>query len=121
MATVFVSRMIFLLATVLAFAGGDLVSASLFIADRAPQSDSFFGLHVAVGLMFGFAGVVLFGTQRHVAALAATATAVAPAAVREIRSLLAYLIAGGPPLCLILGFMDYTILARINEGLAVFG
>jgi len=35
--------------------------------------------------------------------------------------LLAYLLAGGACLCAVLGIMTYAILARIDQGFAVFG
>lgn len=39
-------------AALLAPASGMLVIASLFIADRAPQSTEFLGIHLAVGAVF---------------------------------------------------------------------
>jgi hypothetical protein len=123
---VVVFRLVYLCAALLASAAGVLVIASLFIADRAPQSTASLGIHLAVGVVFLGASVLLLGIQRHVAGIAAlaanghTAEASQKLAVHVSR-LLAYLLAGGAFLCAVLGLATYGILARIDEGFAVFG
>jgi hypothetical protein len=66
-------RLVYLCAALLASAAGVLVIASLFIADRAPQSTEFLGIHLAVGAVFLGVSVLLAGIQRHVAGIAALA------------------------------------------------
>jgi hypothetical protein len=39
----------------------------------------------------------------------------------HVSRLLVYLLAGGALLCAVLGLMTYAILARIDQGFAVFG
>jgi hypothetical protein len=123
---VVVFRLVYLCAALLASAAGVLVIASLFIADRAPQSTASLGIHLAVGGVFLGAGVLLTGIQCHVAGIAAlAANGLAAETAQELgahlRRLLAYLLAGGTFLCAVLGAMTYGILERIDQGFAVFG
>ena len=122
---VVVFRLVYLCAALLASAAGALVIASFFIADRAPQSTEFIGIHLAVGAVFLGVGVVLLGIQRHVAGIAALARGQDGEPARELAThvsrLLAYLLAGGAFLCAALGAMTYGILERIDQGFAVFG
>jgi hypothetical protein len=60
-------------------AAAALVTASLFIADRAPQSNKFLGISLVVSAVCLGAGLVLFGIQRHVAAIAAAVRSQEPA------------------------------------------
>jgi hypothetical protein len=118
-------RILYLCAALLSSAAGSFVFASFFIADRAPQSTESVGIHLAVGAVFLGVGVVLLGIQRHVAGIAALAYGDDGEPARELaahlRRLLAYLLAGGAFLCAVLGLMTYVILARIDQGFAVFG
>ena len=118
-------RLLYVCSALLSIAAGALVIASLFIADRAPQSSEFLGIHLAVGAVFLGVGVLLLGIQRHVAGIAALSHGhhgeTAPNLAIHVSRLLAYLIAGGAFLCAVLGLMTYGILARIDEGFAVFG
>ena len=112
-------------AALLATAAGLLVTASLFIANRAPQSTAFLAISLVVSGIFLATGVVLFGIQRHGAAAAAAARgqgaeSAANAAAR-LRRLVAYLVAGGVLVFAVLGLLTYVILARIDQGFAVFG
>jgi hypothetical protein len=122
---VIVFRLVYLGAALLAGAAGALVIASRFIADRAPQGTEFLGIHLAVGAVFLGVGVLLLGIQRHVLGIAAVARGhdgePAPELATHVSRLLAYLVAGGALLCAVLGLMTYAILARIDEGFAVFG
>jgi len=120
-----VFRLVYFCAVLLSITAGALVIASLFIPDRAPQRLEFLGISLAVSAGFLGVGVVLFGVQRHVAGIAAMACGHNGEAERELASrvnrLLAYLLAGGAFLCAVLGVMTYAILARIDQGFAVFG
>jgi hypothetical protein len=122
---VIVFRLVYLGAALLAGAAGALVIASRFIADRAPQGTEFLGIHLAVGAVFLGVGVLLLGIQRHVAGIAALARGRDGEPARELATrvsrLLAYLVAGGALLCVVLGAMTYGIVERIGQGFAVFG
>jgi len=102
------------------------VITSFFIPDRAPQSTEFLGIHLAVGAVFLGVGILLSGIRRHVAGIAALAAhghaaETAQELAAHLSRLLAYLLAGGAFLCAVLGLVTYGILARIDEGFAVFG
>ncbi len=118
-------RTIYICAILLCLAAATLVTASLFIADRAPQSGQYFWTTIVVGGFFLAIGVLLFGIQRHGSGLVREAmTSGRPASMRfaaHAFGLLLYLSLGGLSLCAILGIMTYAILARINQGFAVFG
>jgi hypothetical protein len=122
---VVVFRFLYFGAGCLSTVAGALVITSFFIPDRAPQSTEFLGIHLAVGAVFLGLGVVLYGIQRHVAGIAAMAGGhdgeTARELVTHVNRLLAYLLAGGVFLCAVLGIMTYAILARIDQGFAVFG
>ena len=123
---VVVFRLVYLCAALLSSAAGVLVIASLFIADRAPRSTEFLGIHLAVGAVFLGVSVLLAGIQRHVGGIAALAAhghagETAQGLAAHLSRLLAYLLAGGAFLCAVLGLVTYGILARIDEGFAVFG
>jgi hypothetical protein len=70
-------------------------------------------------------GVLLLGVQRHVAGIAALTYGHDGEPARELAShvsrLLAYLLAGGTFLCVVLGATTYGIVQRIGQGFAVFG
>lgn len=118
-------RTIFIVAIALSFAAGALVAASFFIADRAPQSGWYIGVHLVVSGIFVALGVLLYGIQRHVTAIERLARRSEDATAGDLRHnvnrLLAYLMVGGLILAAILGLMTYAILARIDQGFAVFG
>jgi hypothetical protein len=118
-------RLIYVASALLALAAAALVTASLFIASRAPQSTRFLGISLVVSGVFLGVGVVLFGIQRHVAALAAAAHgpggASAPALATHVRRLSAYLLVAGAFVCLLLALLTYGIVERIDQGFAVFG
>jgi hypothetical protein len=123
---VVVFRLVYLCAAFLSSAAGLLVIASVFIPDRAPQGTEFLGIHLAVGAVFLGVGVLLLGIRRHVAGITAltahgNAAETAPRLAAHLSGLLAYLLAGGAFLCALLGAMTYGILARIDQGFAVFG
>jgi hypothetical protein len=118
-------RLLYLCAALLAIVAGALVIASLFIQDRAPQSTHMLAIHLAVGAAYLGVGGLLLGVQRQVAGIAVLAHGddgeTAQALVAHINRLLAYLLAGGAFLCVVLGLMAYAILSRIDQGFAVFG
>jgi hypothetical protein len=118
-------RLIYVASALLSMAAGALVTASLFIAERAPQSTKFLGISLVVTAVFVGVGLVLFGVQRHVAAMATAARGQGGEPARELaahlRRLVAYLLAGGAFVGMVLALLAYTILTRIDQGFAVFG
>ena len=122
---IFVFKLLYSCAALLSMAAGALVVASHVVADRAPQSTHFLGVHLAVGAVFLGAGVLLLGVRRHVAGIAALACGHDGGPARELAAhvnrLLAYLLAGGAFLCAVLGALIYGIVERIGQGFAVFG
>jgi len=83
------------------------------------------GIHLTVGAVFFGVVVLLLGTQRHVAGVAALAYGHdgerAQDLMAHLNRLLAYLLVGGAFLCAVFGMMTYGILTRIDQGFAVFG
>jgi hypothetical protein len=122
---VVVLRFVYALGAVLSTAAAALVTASLFIAERAPQSTKILGISLVVSGVFVGVGVVLFGIQRHVAAAAEAlrdpGAGSAARAAAQLRRLVAYLLAGGAFVCMVLALLNYAILERIGQGFAVFG
>lgn len=115
----------FAVAAALFGAAGLLVIASLFLAETRPETDTFLGIHLIVGGLFVALGLLLLGIRREVAAIARIALAreaAEAAGLRDsVRRLLRLLLTGGLFLCLVMGLVTYGILARIDEGFAVFG
>lgn len=120
---VLVLRLIYVVSGVLATAAGALVTASLFIAERAPHSTKFLGISLVVSAVFLGVGLVLLGIQRHVAAVAGALRGQgdASALATHARQLVGYLLAAGAFVGVVLALLTYAILARIDQGFAVFG
>jgi hypothetical protein len=118
-------RLVYASAAFLSIAAGTLVIASLFIADRAPQSIRFLVISLIVSAVFLGMGLVLFGIQRHVAAIVVAVRGHDGESTREparhVAPLVAYLLAGGAFVWALLAILAYAILARIDHGFAVFG
>jgi uncharacterized membrane protein HdeD (DUF308 family) len=118
-------RLVYVCASCLSIAAGVLVTASFFIARHAPQSTRVLVISLVVSAVFVGAGLVLFGIQRHIAAIVAAVRRHDGQSARELAThvnrLVAYLLAGGAFVCLVLGSLTYGILQRIDQGFAVFG
>ena len=122
---VVVFRFVYACAAFLSIAAGVLVTASFFIATHAPQSTRFLIISLVVSAVFLGAGLVLFGIQRHVAAILAAHRGHDGDSLRDlsmhINRLVAYLLAGGAFVCALLGSLTYALVERIGQGSAVFG
>lgn len=116
---------LFSIAAALSLASGFLVTASLLIQDRAPRSTEFLGVSVFVSGSFLALGALLVGVEAQIlgiARLAAKAEGDVAVALRtRVRRLLFGLVAAGTDLCCVLALAAYAILARIDQGFAVFG
>jgi hypothetical protein len=123
--TVLVFRLVFACAALLSIATGALVTASFFMARYASPSNGFLVISLVVTAVFLGAGLVLFGIQRHVAAIATAHRGHKGDPPRDlsphINRLVAYLLAGGAFVCVLLGSLAYAILERVGQGMAVFG
>lgn len=107
------------------FIPAGLITASLFMADRAPQSPTFIGVSVAMSLSFFAAGLLILGIQSKVVALFRLSDGgeveARNGANRPLSFLAAYLMIGCIAVCLIMATVTFAIVARINEGYPVFG
>jgi hypothetical protein len=120
----FIFRLIYAGAALLAIAVASLIVASLFMAERASRSMEFLDISLVVGAVFIGVGVLLIGIRRHVVAIATLANGqdgTDPRLAAHINRLLAHLLAAGASLVVVLGLLTYGIVERINQGFAVFG
>jgi hypothetical protein len=115
----------FAMAAALFGIAGLLVIASLFIADTRPETHGYLGIHLFVGGVFAGLALLLLGIMFQVIAIARIALAQDDAHAGLLRErlsrLLLLLLTSGLFLCLVMALVTYGILARINEGFAVFG
>ena len=118
-------RAVYAAAALLSISVGGLVTASLFIAQRAPRGMEFLGVSLAVSGVFLGMGLLLLGIRRRTSSVVASLNGPggeqARALVRHLRWLTAYLLLGGLLLAGLLGVLTFAILARIDQGFAVFG
>jgi uncharacterized integral membrane protein len=118
-------RAIYLGGAALCLAAAALVTASLFMAERAPQSGTMLGISVIVSGIFLLIGILLFAVQHHAAAtlsvLGHTPDQGSGALRRPVVRLLVTLGLAGALLDGFLAILTYAILARIDQGFAVFG
>jgi hypothetical protein len=116
---------LFTLAAALSGSAGLLVTASLFIADRQPETYEYLWVHLFVSIFFLALGFLLYGIRVQFSGLARIAAEAsdetsAKLKIRISRMLILFAIAGAW-LCGMLAMITYAILARIDEGFAVFG
>jgi len=115
----------FAMAAALFGMAGLLVIASLFIADTRPETHGSLGIHLFVGGVFVGLGLLLLGIMFQVIAIARIALSQDDAHAGLLRErlsrLLLLLLISGLFLCLVMALVTYGILARIDEGFAVFG
>lgn len=120
-----VFRALYGLSAISALAAATLIITSFFIADRAPQSTESFVLHSVVAVFFAGIGFLLFGVSRNVVAIGkldhSSDHGHAGGLRRAFARLLNFLIAGGVLMAIVMLFLTYAFLARINQNFAVFG
>lgn len=118
-------KVLFAVAAALSVASGLLVAASLFIAERRPVSGTFLAIHLTVGAAFLLLALLVGGTLVQVVAIARIAddpNSAPDGALRSsVISLLTLLVVSALAMCGILAIITYAILARIDQGFAVFG
>jgi hypothetical protein len=117
--------LLFTAAAALAWAAGVRVTASLFIADRSPQSAAFLGVSPGVSAGSLALGLLLVGVVLQVVAIArmaaAAENAIAAKLAIRVRRLLMLLVSAALGLCGLLVIVTLAILARVDQGFAVFG
>jgi hypothetical protein len=116
---------LFIVAAALSVAASLLVTASLFIADRSPTSTEFLGIHLLVSGAFLLLGVLLGGILLQIVGIVRIEADLDSRSTERLRKrvsrLLVFLVIAGAGLFCLLGIINYAILARIDEGFAVFG
>ena len=117
--------LLFTAAAALSVAASILVTASLFISDRGPESTEFLGISLFVSGAFLAIALLLIGIELQVVGVARLATALEGEIAGRLRArvfrLLVFLVIAGLAMCCLLGSMTYAILERIDQGFAVFG
>ena len=117
--------LLFTAAAALSVAASILVTASLFISDRSPESTEFLGISLFVSGAFLAIGLLFVGIELQVVGIARLAAAPESEIADKLRArvfrLLVLLVIAGLAMCCLLGIMTYAILARIDQGFAVFG
>lgn len=124
-ALVFCFRVVFTLSVVLCLAACFLVTASLFTADRAPQTAQFWVISLIVSAVFLALGLLLRAIATQVVQITRLTDDVTDqngtSLERPVSRLVLFLSIGGLSLCAFLAILTYAIMARIDQGFAVFG
>lgn len=118
-------RLTYFSASAISLVAALLVTASMLIAERAPQSTQFWIITIAVSVFFAAAGLLLLGIGRHLVGIGLLARSTtndrSAELTRRWHRLAAHMLAGGLIVLCLLLFVTYVILARIDQGFAVFG
>jgi len=118
-------RAIYYLASAVSLFACLATTASMFIAERAPQSPLYWLITGAVSLFFAFLALLILGITRQLAAIGVLSRAMVDERGAALRArwkrLAVYLVLGGLILLSVLLIVTYAIVARIDQGFAVFG
>jgi len=118
-------RVTYYSAAALSLFAASAVTVSMLMPERAPHSAQFWIITIAVGLYFAAIGVVLLAVGRHLPAIGVLAKAMTNDEGTELRSrwrrLAVHMLLGGLLLLPVLLLITWAILARIDEGFAIFG
>ena len=118
-------RVTYYSAAALSLFAASAVTVSMLIPERAPHSAQFWIITIAVGLYFAAIGVVLLGIGRHLPAIGLLAKAMTSDESAELKSrwhrLAVHMLLGGLLLLPVLLLITWAVLARIDEGFAIFG
>jgi hypothetical protein len=121
----FAFGLLFALAALLSLAASLLVTASLFIPGRSPESPEFLGISLVASGVFAGLCLLLAGIVVQVLALVRIAAGMAHETAAPLRRRLSRLLAlftiAGLCLCALLALIAYAVLARIDQGFAIFG
>jgi hypothetical protein len=118
-------RVTYYSASALGLLAATMAAVSMLIPARAPQSAQFWIITIGFGLFLALIGLVLLGIGRHLPAIGVLAQAMTSDDGARLRShwrrLSAHLLLGGLMLVPVLLLIAWAILARIDEGFAIFG
>jgi cbb3-type cytochrome oxidase subunit 1 len=118
-------RVTFFSAAAVSLFAASMVTVSMLIPGRAPHSTQFWIITIGVGLYFAALGLVLLGIGRHLPAIGDLAHATTNDEGALLRSrwrrLAVHMLLGGLLVVPVLLLIAYAILARIDEGFALFG
>ncbi len=118
-------RMTFFSAAAVSLFAALMVTASMFIAERAPHSSQFWIITIVVSLIFALVGFLLLGIGRQLVAIGLLSQSMANDDGARLssywRRLAVHMLPGGMLVLLFLLLVTYAILARIDQGFAVFG
>jgi hypothetical protein len=102
-----------------------MVALSMLMPNRAPVSLQFWIITIGLSLFLAVIGLVLLGVGRHLPAIGVLAQSMTSDDGAVLRShwrrLATYLLLGGLMLVPVLLLIAWGILARIDEGFALFG
>jgi cbb3-type cytochrome oxidase subunit 1 len=120
-----VLRLTYFSAAAVSLFAASMVAVSMLIPGRAPQSAQFWIITIGVGLYLAVVGLVLLGIGRHLPAIGVLAQSMTnedSALLRNRwRRLMIHMLVGGLMLLPVLLLIAWGILARIDEGFALFG
>jgi hypothetical protein len=118
-------RIIFYTASAVSIFAALMTTASMFIADRTPQGYQYWIVTIVVSLTFVVVGLLLHGIARHASEIGLIARSTDDKHGIGLRKswgrLAIYLSLGGLMSLAVLLVVAYAIVARINQGFAVFG
>jgi hypothetical protein len=118
-------RVTYFSAAALSLFTASMVTVSMLIPERAPQSAQFWIITIGVGLYFAVIGFVLLGIGRHLPAMGVLAQSMTNDYGAWLRShwrrLAVHMLLGGLLAIPVLLLIAWAILARIDEGFALFG
>jgi hypothetical protein len=118
-------RVTYLAAAALSLFAASMVTASMFIAERAPQSTRFWIITIVVSLFFASIGLMLLNIGRHLPAIGVLARSMTSddgvQLMSRWRRLAVHMLLGGLVIVFVLLLVSSAILSRIDEGFAVFG
>jgi hypothetical protein len=118
-------RVAYFSAAALSLFAASMVAVSMLIPQRAPQSAQFWIITIGVGLFLAVIGLVLLGVARHLPAIGVLAQSMTSDDGALLRSrwrrLAAHMLLGGLMLVPLLLLIAWAIVARIDQGFALFG
>lgn len=118
-------RVTYFAAAALGLFAASIVTVSILIPERAPNSSQFWIVTIGVGLFLAVVGLVLLGIGRHLPAIGVLAQSITNDDSAQLKSrwrrLAVHMLLGGLLLVPVLLLIAWGILARIVEGFALFG
>jgi peptidoglycan/LPS O-acetylase OafA/YrhL len=123
---VYLVRIVYWLAAALGTVAAIAITASMLIAERAPQTAWFWGVTLTVGMFFAGMSLLSLGVAHYLPIIGLDTLGHlderrAGSVGRGWSRLSIILIIAGSMLCLMLLVCVYAIFERINQGSAVFG